>query len=932
MYRNRNVEGKNMRHVMGDGRCSATSRSEGRDRVRIVALVASFFLFTAGLVVVAPGLMSASAGSGSHSGDGGNGDGRDDGHHDSSCKKDDGRHAGDDAQDGDGQQDDETLDVQTDGDASSFDSADSASITSDEAEVATTDGYDDGADLGGDDGHYHDRHDRRKCPTTAMLTLNKVVVNDNGGSATVADFTLTATSSLGGVAAISGPDPAADSPVGITAHVPVAESYVLSETGPAGYDSSTWQCSAGTLDGATLTLEPGDVANCTITNDDTPPPANPASITVAKLLGTPQWGGQLVAADFQLQIDGSDVSQLVAHEVLPGVHTISELPRPGYQQTAIVCTDLTTSTQLSNDGSVTLAAGQHVECDVTNAEVPPTLTLMKFVTNDNGGNAVSPDFQLQIDGVNAAQNTPIPVVAGAPHAITELPTAGYRLVSLTCADDTNQPVAYNAGVTLALGQHVTCRLTNDDDPVDLVITKTDDGVTKIAGGPPFAYTITVDNLGPRDASTTEPVTVTDQLPAGFDFVTFPANCTAAGQVLTCDIAPADLQVADPPVVLTVTVKVHPDAASGIYTNLAYVATADDPACVGIGCIPVCGSGSSNNVACATTTIKRQANITINKVDNVDGPILPGTNYAYLITVGNSGPSTFLASMTMTDDLPAGLIFQSVSAAAPWTCNNSDPIACTYGAVLQPNTTAPVVTVNVQLDPTFTGASIHNVANAFAVVEPPTAQTQALQIEAPADPGTVVTATDDETTTVLRNVNLSIDKSVSQATAAGGDQFNWILDITNHGPDTASNVVVSDTIPAAFDVIGTFPTAGLSCTSSGNSVQCTAASMVNGATLRAVVQVRVAAAATPGAVTNTATVVTDSNETDATDNSDSASITVTGVGSEAPVPPASASASSGITLPRTGNSSLDGSLSMAGLLFLGGVFSLAIARRRRAAAM
>ncbi|HEX2786130.1 MAG TPA: LPXTG cell wall anchor domain-containing protein, partial [Ilumatobacteraceae bacterium] len=733
----------------------------------------------------------------------------------------------------------------------------------------------------------------------------------------------------------SGPDPEADSPVGITAEVPVTDSYVLSEAGPAGYGASAWECSAGTLAGNTVTLEAGDEANCTITNDDTAPPANPATITVAKLLGAPQWGGQLVAADFQLLIDGNEVSQSAPHEVSPGLHTISEVPRPGYQQTAIVCTDLTTSQQLSSDGTVTTVAGQHVECDVTNAEVPPTLTLQKFVTNDNGGNAVSSDFQLQIDGATAAQNTPVAVVAGVAHVITEVPTAGYRLVSITCTDDAaGQSVAYNAGVSLALGQHVTCRLTNDDDPVDLVITKTNDAVTQIAGGPAFAYTITVDNLGPRDASITEPVTVTDQLPNGFDFVSFPTNCTAAGQALTCDVAPADLQVVDSPVVLTVTVKVHPDAASGIYTNMAYVATADDPACVGTGCVPVCGSGSSNNIACATTTIKRQANITIDKVDNVDGPILPGTNYSYFITVGNSGPSTFLASMTMTDDLPAGLIFQSVSAAAPWTCNNSDPIACTYGAVLQPNTTAPVVTVNVQLDPAFTGTTVHNVANAFAVVEPPTAQIQALQIETPADPGTVVTATDDETTTILRNVNLSIDKSVSQATATAGDQVNWMLDITNHGPDTASNVVVSDTIPAAFEVIGTFPTAGLICTSTGNSVQCTAASLANGATVRAVVQVRVAAAAAPGAVVNTATVVTDSNDTDPSDNSDSASITVTAIASASLAPTAaspSGTSGSGVTLPRTGNASLDGSLSLAGLLFAGGIFSLAIARRRRALA-
>ncbi|HEX2783598.1 MAG TPA: hypothetical protein VHN36_08435, partial [Ilumatobacteraceae bacterium] len=196
-----------------------------------MALVASFLLFTAGLVVVAPGLMSASAGSGSHSGSGG------DGNDPSKCTID---HAGDSgdavSQDGYDQQDD--------------DSTDTATVADDGSK----------GDGGHDDGHHHRRHGHGRgpgqggdCATTATLTLNNVVVNDNGGTATVADFTLTATSSVGGVAVISGPDPAADSPVGITVDLPVTDSYVLGESGPAGYTASAWQCSAGTLDGSTLT-------------------------------------------------------------------------------------------------------------------------------------------------------------------------------------------------------------------------------------------------------------------------------------------------------------------------------------------------------------------------------------------------------------------------------------------------------------------------------------------------------------------------------------------------------------------------------------------------------------------------------------------------------------------------------------------------------
>ncbi|MGZ4791107.1 MAG: hypothetical protein ACXWBO_04525 [Ilumatobacteraceae bacterium] len=911
--------------------------------------MSTFLLLSASLVVSLPGLMNASATSGSHSsgdgsGDGGSGDGH------NSCKS-----GGDD--NGSDDSGDDTSGDDSSGDGSSSDysttSSDDSGVSSDSQGIAGTNtngsdnsghngndggkdgGGDDGKDGGGGDGHGgHGGHGGRKC--FATLTLNKVVINDNDGTATIADFTLTATSSTGGVKVINGVDPNPSTHIGLTAKVPVTDTYVLSETNIDGYDASGWECSAGTLAGDTLTLAAGDAANCTITNNDTPPPPKPTTITVDKVLPGNQWGGTLTPADFQLKIDGNNAAQGVAISVRPGSHTISELNRPGYQPAGINCVDLatTTSTELV-DGSLTVAEGQNFHCFVANEAIAPMLTLTKTVINDNGANLVASDFQLQLDGVNADQSTALPVAAGTAHTVGEVATPGYRLVSIVCTDDDTQAaVPYNSGVSLVLGQHVTCNLTNDDDPVDLAITKIGDGLTKVAGGASFDYNITVDNLGPRDANVAEPVTVTDQLPAGLTFVTFPAKCSDAGQTLTCDVDPTDLQVADPAVVLTVTVKANADAPSATYTNMAYVNTADDPACVGNGCVPVCGS-ASNNVSCATTQVTRQAGIAIDKHANVTTST-PGATYSYFITVTNPGPSTYPSgNMSMTDNLPAGLNFISIDAPLPWSCNSGLSIACTYNAVLWPNTSAEVITINVMIDPAYSGPPIHNVASAVAVVNAPAALAQALSTDAvPVDPGSTVTvtATDDETTTVVRTADLAIDKSVSQAAATAGDQFDWNLAITNHGPDAATNVVVSDTIPAAFEVVSTSAAGGLACTNTGNSVQCTAASIANGVTVNAVVHVRVAASAAPGVVTNTATVVTDSTDPNTADNTDSASITVTAAGSEAPVPPApgGGAGTTPVTLPRTGNAPLRTPLTLASLMFAGGIFSLVIARRRRAA--
>ncbi len=974
-----------MLHVTRDGSSGGSRRGNSS---RMVAMVSAFLLLSAGMVVSLPGLMSASATSGStgsHSSGGGKDDGSGNGDGHSGCKSG-GDDNGSDNSGGDNSGGDNSGGDNSGGDNSKT-SSDNSTV-SDSQGIASTDnsgtnsgGTDNSGDnsgdksggkggdnsggnggggdnsggnggggdnSGGDNSGHHNGHDDGKDDgddddggngggnCLATLTLNKVVVNDNGGTATIADFTLTATSSTGGVKVINGVDPDASTHIGITAKVPVTDTYVLSETNIDGYDASDWKCSAGTLAGDTLTLGAGDSANCTITNDDTPPAPKPTTITVSKVLLDNQWGGTLTPADFQLRIDGNNVVQNTAIPVHPGTHTIGELNRPGYEPAGIACTDLATSvtTKLVAD-SLDVADGQNFQCAVANQEIPPMLSVTKSVINDNGGNLLPADFQLQIDGADAAQSTGVPVVAVTTHTVGEVATPGYRLVSVICTDDdSHAAVPYNAGVSLVLGQHVTCNLTNDDDPVDLAITKISDGLAKVAGGAPFDYTITVDNLGPRDANVTEPVTVTDQLPAGLTFVTFPANCSTAGQTLTCNVPPADLQVADPPVVIIVTVKANADAPNATYTNMAYVNTADDPACVGNGCLPVCGS-ASNNVACATTQVVRQAGIAIDKHADVV-TTTPGATYSYFITVTNPGPSTYPSgNMSMTDVLPGGISFVSMVAPAPWSCTGTASIACTYNAVLWPGTSAEVITIVVIVDAGYVGPPIVNKASASAVINPPAPLAQALSTDAvPVDPGSTVTvtATDDETTPVVRTADLGIDKSVSQATATAGDQFDWNLAITNHGPDAATNVVVSDTIPAAFEVVGTSAAGGLACTNTGNSVQCTTGSIANGVTVNAVVHVRVAASAAPGVVTNTATVVTDSTDPNTADNTDSASITVTAAGSQAPVPPASGgiTGTTPVALPRTGNAPLRTPLTLASLMFVGGIFSLVIARRRRAA--
>jgi len=98
-------------------------------------------------------------------------------------------------------------------------------------------------------------------PSDTSLTLVKQVINNNGGTAESADWTLSAT---GGPTPFSGPGPSVSSNTNFE-----SGSYDLLESGgPEGYIASTWNCDGGSLDGATITVSLGQAVTCTITNDD----------------------------------------------------------------------------------------------------------------------------------------------------------------------------------------------------------------------------------------------------------------------------------------------------------------------------------------------------------------------------------------------------------------------------------------------------------------------------------------------------------------------------------------------------------------------------------------------------------------------------------------------------------------------------------------
>jgi Prealbumin-like fold domain len=97
----------------------------------------------------------------------------------------------------------------------------------------------------------------------SVLHLRKLVVNDDIGTALPTAWTLKADDGKG--TTLTGATPV-DSGTDFK-----AGTYTLSESGPTGYTASAWSCTGGTQSGDKITLAPGQVATCTITNNDNGP-------------------------------------------------------------------------------------------------------------------------------------------------------------------------------------------------------------------------------------------------------------------------------------------------------------------------------------------------------------------------------------------------------------------------------------------------------------------------------------------------------------------------------------------------------------------------------------------------------------------------------------------------------------------------------------
>jgi uncharacterized repeat protein (TIGR01451 family) len=179
----------------------------------------------------------------------------------------------------------------------------------------------------------------------------------------------------------------------------------------------------------------------------------------------------------------------------------------------------------------------------------------------------------------------------------------------------------------------------------LVVTK-DDGQTSVAAGTSgHAYTIAVTNNGPSDADT---LFVDDAVPAalsaGNSSADLAGDCSgSAGNTIHCTL-PANLA---PGATWTITVpySVGSSVAAQTVSNTASATSDENPAGV---------------VALDATDIVASADLGVSVDDGLASVTAgDGLSHAYLITIGNAGPSD-ATSVSLTDTWPSGFSQGTIS--------------------------------------------------------------------------------------------------------------------------------------------------------------------------------------------------------------------------------------------------------------------------------
>jgi uncharacterized repeat protein (TIGR01451 family) len=364
---------------------------------------------------------------------------------------------------------------------------------------------------------------------------------------------------------------------------------------------------------------------------------------------------------------------------------------------------------------------------------------------------------------------------------------------------------------------------NGNPLADLVVSKS--GPATVTPGDDVVYTVVVTNNGPSDASN---VVVADATPAGLVFV---SNAGACATTYPCTL-PLLASGASATITTTYTVPADYAGANPIVNTASATASEPDP-------------NTANNQSSASTGVGA-GNADLSIVKSGPASVASGGAIGYTLLITNNGPSPANGAV-YTDVVPA-----SISTIVAACGGEAGGASCGTQPTVSGNTVSGTIgnlpsggSVLVAIDGVAPSgpASLSNTAT----IEPPGGVV---------DPVSGNNSSSVSTTVAATSANLAVEK-LGPASAVPGANITYTITVTNNGPDTAMNAVLSDPTPAGLAFVSASPPCG-------GGFPCAIGDFPSGASTIISVTYAVDAGAS-GSVQNTATVGSDTPDPDSGDN-------------------------------------------------------------------
>lgn len=329
------------------------------------------------------------------------------------------------------------------------------------------------------------------------------------------------------------------------------------------------------------------------------------------------------------------------------------------------------------------------------------------------------------------------------------------------------------------------------------------------------------------------------------------------------------------------------AASATYTIQFYSNTVADPSgfgegqtLIGTAQVPTDGSGNANINVTLPVAVVPGAFITATATDpngntsqfaqdvmaqgtadvsvSVSGPsssVNAGDQATYTLQVGNAGP-TEARNVTVVDQIPSGATL--VSATSPTGAVTIGPSSVTinYGTLLNGQNGQATIVVQTS---NSSVPSITDSATVSSAEGDPNSGNNVSQVTTPVNPVT----------------DLAVAVVGAPGTVPAGQNVTYTVTLSNNGPATATNVVLTDTLPANTTLASVTSSQGTPSVS-GSAVTLDLPTLAANASAVTLTITVTTTGATAASISDTASVSSDDTDSNTANNSSSATTTVTPV--------------------------------------------------------